>query len=101
MARRRLSGQPHRADREGAGRAALWHLGDTDIFSDMALISEIHQPKVALVPIGDRFTMGPKTAALAVRRFLNVETVCRAITPPSAAGCRMPPASWRRWKAIR
>ncbi|WP_341990238.1 metal-dependent hydrolase [Azorhizobium sp. AG788] len=57
------------------GEPAIWHLGDTDIFSDMALISEIHQPKVALVPIGDRFTMGPAVAALAVRRFLNVETV--------------------------
>ncbi|MBR7518445.1 hypothetical protein KC217_22510, partial [Mycobacterium tuberculosis] len=38
-------------------------------------ISEIHKPKIAFVPIGDRFTMGPHTAALAVRRFLNVETV--------------------------
>ncbi|TCT02858.1 metal-dependent hydrolase [Aquabacter spiritensis] len=57
------------------GEPAIWHLGDTDIFSDMALISEIHKPKVAFVPIGDRFTMGPETAALAVRRFLNVETV--------------------------
>lgn len=57
------------------GEPAIWHLGDTDIFSDMALISEIHKPKVAFVPIGDRFTMGPQVAALAVRRFLNVETV--------------------------
>ncbi|WP_127089690.1 metal-dependent hydrolase [Aquabacter cavernae] len=57
------------------GEPAIWHLGDTDIFSDMALISEIHGPKVAFVPIGDRFTMGPETAAIAVQRFLNVETV--------------------------
>jgi L-ascorbate metabolism protein UlaG (beta-lactamase superfamily) len=56
------------------GEPTLWHLGDTDIFSDMALISEIHKPKVAIVPIGDRFTMGGETAALAVKRFLNVET---------------------------
>ena len=41
----------------------------------MALIAEIHQPKVAMVPIGDRFTMGPATAAMAVKRFLKVETV--------------------------
>ena len=33
-------------------------MGDTDIFSDMALIAEIHQPRIAFVPIGDRFTMG-------------------------------------------
>ncbi len=57
-----------------AGEPAIYHLGDTDIFSDMALIAEIHRPKVAFVPIGDRFTMSPKTAALAVNRFLKVET---------------------------
>ena len=51
----------------------LWHLGDTDIYSDMALFAEIHKPQVAIVPIGDRFTMGPETAALAVSRFLKPE----------------------------
>ena len=56
------------------GEPTVWHLGDTDIFSDMALIAEIHRPKVAMVPIGDRFTMSPATAALAVQRFLKVET---------------------------
>src|SRR5262245_64466560 len=57
------------------GEPTVYHLGDTDIFSDMALICEIHQPKVAMVPIGDRFTMSPVTAALAVKRFLKAETV--------------------------
>jgi L-ascorbate metabolism protein UlaG (beta-lactamase superfamily) len=57
------------------GEKTLYHLGDTDIFSDMALIDEIHAPKVGLVPIGDRFTMGPEVAALAVKRFLRFETV--------------------------
>ena len=56
------------------GEPTVWHLGDTDIFSDMALIAEIHQPKIAMVPIGDRFTMSPETAALALQRFLKVET---------------------------
>jgi L-ascorbate metabolism protein UlaG (beta-lactamase superfamily) len=59
---------------KAAGEPTVYHLGDTDIFSDLALISEIHQPKVAIVPIGDRFTMSPATAALAVKRFLNVTT---------------------------
>jgi L-ascorbate metabolism protein UlaG (beta-lactamase superfamily) len=59
---------------KAAGEPTVYHLGDTDIFSDMALIAEIHQPKVAMVPIGDRFTMSPTTAALAVQRFLKVET---------------------------
>jgi L-ascorbate metabolism protein UlaG (beta-lactamase superfamily) len=57
------------------GEPTVYHMGDTDIFSDMALISEIHAPKVAMVPIGDRFTMSPATAALAVKRFLKLEAV--------------------------
>ncbi|CAM5766872.1 hypothetical protein LMIY3S_01967 [Labrys miyagiensis] len=55
------------------GHPAVYHLGDTDIFSDMALIAELHEPKIGLVPIGDRYTMGPKVAALAVKRYLNLD----------------------------
>src|SRR5579875_3202636 len=47
----------------------------TDIFSDMALIAEIHAPKIGLVPVGDRFTMSGRTAALAVKRYFKFETV--------------------------
>ena len=68
-------GNPCGAIVKAPGEPTVYHLGDTDIFSDMALLAEIHQPKVAMVPIGDRFTMSPKTAALAVKRFLKVETV--------------------------
>ncbi|MEY3553770.1 MAG: hypothetical protein RL735_2118 [Pseudomonadota bacterium] len=57
------------------GEKTLYHMGDTDIFGDMALIDEIHAPKIGLVPIGDRFTMGPQTAALAVRRYFHFDTV--------------------------
>jgi L-ascorbate metabolism protein UlaG (beta-lactamase superfamily) len=57
------------------GEPTVYHMGDTDIFSDMALIAEIHQPKVAMAPIGDRFTMGAETAALAVKRFLKLDAV--------------------------
>ncbi len=54
----------------------VYHAGDTAVFSDMALIDEFYRPKVAILPVGDRFTMGPKHAALAVKRFLpSVETV--------------------------
>jgi L-ascorbate metabolism protein UlaG (beta-lactamase superfamily) len=53
----------------------LYHMGDTDIFSDMALIQELHEPAVGLVPVGDRFTMGGAVAALACRRFFRFETV--------------------------
>ena len=68
-------GNPCGAIIKAKGEPTVYHLGDTDIFSDMALIAEIHQPKIAFVPIGDRFTMSPATAALAVKRFLKVETV--------------------------
>ena len=57
------------------GQPTLYHLGDTDIFSDMALIAELHEPKIGIVPIGDRFTMGAKTAALAVRRYFKFDAV--------------------------
>ncbi|MCV0396437.1 MAG: metal-dependent hydrolase [Rhizobiaceae bacterium] len=53
----------------------LYHMGDTDIFGDMALIQELHQPEVGLVPVGDRFTMGGAVAALACQRFFKFETV--------------------------
>ena len=65
----------------------LYHMGDTDIFSDMALIAEIHQPKIGIVPVGDRFTMDGATAALAVRRFFQFEAVlpCHYGTFPALA----------------
>jgi L-ascorbate metabolism protein UlaG (beta-lactamase superfamily) len=53
----------------------VYHAGDTDIFSDMALIQRLYQPKIGLIPIGDRFTMGPGTAALACNEFLDLETI--------------------------
>jgi L-ascorbate metabolism protein UlaG (beta-lactamase superfamily) len=40
----------------------------------MALIHELYQPEIALVPIGDRFTMGSRTAAMAVKRFFKLKT---------------------------
>ncbi len=51
------------------------HMGDTDIFPGMALINEIHQPDIGIVPIGDRFTMGARTAALACKKFFNFKAV--------------------------
>ncbi len=51
------------------------HMGDTDIFTDMELIDEIYEPDIGLVPIGDRFTMGAMTAAMACKRFFDFELV--------------------------
>ena len=53
----------------------VYHMGDTDIFGDMALIEELHQPKIAMVPVGDRLTMGAAVAALACRRYFSFDTI--------------------------
>ncbi len=45
----------------------MYHAGDTNVFSDMALISELYSPDLAMLPIGDRFTMGPREANKAMR----------------------------------
>ena len=50
-----------------AREPTLYHMGDTEVFSDMALIAELHEPTVAIVPVGDRFTMDGRRGALAVR----------------------------------
>ena len=60
---------------KSAGEPTVYHMGDTDIFSDMSLISEIHEPQIAMVPMGDRFTMSPRTAAMAVKRFFKLKSV--------------------------
>lgn len=57
------------------GGPVLYHMGDTEIFSDMALINELHQPEIGIVPIGDRFTMNGKTAALACTRYFDFSTI--------------------------
>jgi len=45
----------------------LYAAGDTALYSDMALLKELYQPELALLPIGDLFTMGPRQAAAAIR----------------------------------
>ncbi|BCP54882.1 UPF0173 metal-dependent hydrolase [Kaistia sp. 32K] len=68
-------GQAHGLVVRAPGEKTLYFAGDTDIFSDMALIDEIYEPKIGILPIGDRFTMGGELAALAARRFFHFETV--------------------------
>lgn len=50
----------------------IYHAGDTMLFSDMKLIGDLYAPDLAMVPIGDRFTMDPKQAAMACQ-FLKVK----------------------------
>jgi L-ascorbate metabolism protein UlaG (beta-lactamase superfamily) len=45
----------------------IYHAGDTALFSDMQLIGDLYRPTVAILPIGDRYTMGPEHAARAAK----------------------------------
>lgn len=47
------------------GGKTIYHCGDTGLFSDMKLLGEIYKPDLAMIPIGDRFTMGPELATRA------------------------------------
>ena len=53
----------------------LYHMGDTDMFAGMALIAEFHKPDIGIVPIGDRFTMGARSAAFACKKFFQFEMI--------------------------
>ncbi len=44
----------------------IYFAGDTNAFMDMQLIGRIYEPDVAVLPIGDHFTMGPREAAVAL-----------------------------------
>jgi L-ascorbate metabolism protein UlaG (beta-lactamase superfamily) len=44
----------------------LYHAGDTCVFGDMQLIRRIYAPDLAILPIGDHYTMGPREAAVAL-----------------------------------
>jgi L-ascorbate metabolism protein UlaG (beta-lactamase superfamily) len=53
----------------------FYHAGDTGLFGDMkTVVRDIYQPDIAALPIGDRFTMGPETASIAVE-WLGVDDV--------------------------
>jgi L-ascorbate metabolism protein UlaG (beta-lactamase superfamily) len=45
---------------------AVYFAGDTCVFGDMQLIGRIYQPSVAVLPIGDHYTMGPREAGVAL-----------------------------------
>jgi L-ascorbate metabolism protein UlaG (beta-lactamase superfamily) len=52
----------------------VYHSGDTGLFSDMKLIAEMNPIDIALLPIGDNFTMGLTDAVKAVE-FLKPKKV--------------------------
>jgi L-ascorbate metabolism protein UlaG (beta-lactamase superfamily) len=52
----------------------IYFAGDTALFGDMKIIAELYRPEIAFLPIGDHYTMGPDTAAIAAR-WLGVRQV--------------------------
>jgi L-ascorbate metabolism protein UlaG (beta-lactamase superfamily) len=52
----------------------VYHAGDTGLFGDMRLIGEIYHPDIALLPIGGRYTMGPREAMMAAE-FIGAPVV--------------------------
>jgi L-ascorbate metabolism protein UlaG (beta-lactamase superfamily) len=44
----------------------IYFAGDTNVFGDMSLIGRIYSPDLAVLPIGDHYTMGPREAAVAI-----------------------------------
>ena len=48
------------------GAVTLYFAGDTNVFGDMQLIGRLYEPDVAILPIGDHYTMGPREAAVAL-----------------------------------
>lgn len=66
---------------------SIYFAGDTCVFGDMKLIGELYKPTIAVLPIGNRYTMGPLEAAYAVG-LLNVQHVipCHYGTFPPLTG---------------
>jgi L-ascorbate metabolism protein UlaG (beta-lactamase superfamily) len=52
----------------------IYHAGDTNVFGDMAIIRELYGPDIAMIPIGDHYTMSPREAAYACK-LLKPKTV--------------------------
>lgn len=52
----------------------IYHLGDTSLFGDLKLIGEMNDIDLALIPIGDNYTMGPEDGLIAAE-WLKAKTV--------------------------
>lgn len=70
------SGSPIGFVIEFSGGRTLYHTGDSWIMSDMALIDEVHHPDIVLTCAGGGpYTMNPKVAALAIKKFFNPSAI--------------------------
>ena len=62
----------------------VYFAGDTAAFSDMQIIGKYLEPDVAVLPIGDHFTMGPRQAG-SLSSCSGRSAACRATTAPSGS----------------
>jgi L-ascorbate metabolism protein UlaG (beta-lactamase superfamily) len=60
-----------------ANGLTIYAAGDTNVFSDMAIYADLYQPQIAILPIGDFYTMGPREAAYAAK-LLRAQTIIPA-----------------------
>ena len=66
---------------------SIYFAGDTCVFGDMSLIRRLYKPDIAVLPIGDHYTMGPEEAALALELLGNPRCVpCHWGTFPLLTG---------------
>ena len=56
------------------GVPTFYFAGDTALFGDMKMLRDLYAPEIAFLPIGDHYTMGPDTAAIAAQ-WLGVKQV--------------------------
>lgn len=69
------------------GDLSIYFAGDTCVFGDMAVIARLYKPTVAVLPIGDHYTMGVEQAALALELLGNPRCVpCHWGTFPPLIG---------------
>ena len=82
----------------------IYVAGDTNVFGDMALIRRLYAPDVAVLPIGDHFTMGPGGGGGrrgARRRSARRPLPLRDVPDPERDARRAPTAPSRRGRAAR
>src|SRR4029079_6033873 len=58
-------GEPAGFVMEFSNGLKIYHAGDTCVFGDMAICGELYKPDIAMLPIGDYYTMSPREAAYA------------------------------------
>ena len=58
------------------GDRRFYHAGDTNVFGDMKIIHDLYTPELAILPIGDLFTMSP----------VEADYACRLLRPKKVLG---------------